>query len=149
MTRQQQLIAAYEKGHYTVQTPALRFTLLIAQHSGPLARLHEQLDVSFSFYITAYNPHSELFDEADNQARQQDLVADVEALGLTYYPARAVDPQGEWPVEESILVCGGSLLEAQGLGQRYGQNAVVYNLGAVPLLLFPFWKNQESFLQIA
>ena len=36
------------------------------------------------------------------------------------------DPEGEWPHEPSFLVVGISRAEAEALGRRFGQLAIVY-----------------------
>ena len=73
--------------------------------------------------VTAWNPDSGILPPGDNQARNQLLVAELDHLGLTHWPAVGRDP-GTPYFEEGMAVSG--LTEAQGvaLGGRHGQAAV-------------------------
>ncbi|WP_366510990.1 DUF3293 domain-containing protein [Yoonia sp.] len=47
-----------------------------------------------------------------------------------------MDPSGEWPREESVLVPGISLERAKSLDVEFGQNAIVWaGYDAVPHLI--------------
>ena len=73
--------------------------------------------------ITAHNPGGRVVSGADNAARQAQLVAEVEARGLTWWPAAGGDPS--WThVEDSVAVIGMDETEAVELGAQFGQDAI-------------------------
>ena len=65
--------------------------------------------------ITAWNPFSQEFEEAINQARLKQLTEAVCAEGLRYLPAQGRDPSGLWAPEPGLC-----LLDApQGLALQW------------------------------
>ena len=118
------LIAAYYAAHYQVMHPSGAFTLYIGQYSSALARLFAEHQVTTAAFITAYNPHSQPTDAAQNHQAQQRLANDL--TRYVYYAGVGLDPLGEWENEASFLVLGISLEQALLLGQRYQQNAIVW-----------------------
>ena len=73
--------------------------------------------------VTAWNPDSVLVPPGDNRANNQRLVAALDRLGLTHWPAVGRDLDAPH-LEEGVAVSG--LTEAEGiaLGLRHGQAAV-------------------------
>jgi hypothetical protein len=116
--------AAYLATEYNVVTPKGRFTLRAFHRSSALHRLHLAFNVAGSAFLTAFNPYSERSDEVKNQSYQDQLIADVRER-WKFLPGEAVDPQGRWPAEPSVLVLGISREEAILLGKKYRQNAIL------------------------
>ena len=83
-------------------------------------------------FVTAWNPASEPLATAENNARNAELAATLKGESLSFYPGRGRDPQGKWPAEESFLVLDLAREAARTLGQRYGQNAVVWGEAGGP-----------------
>jgi hypothetical protein len=74
--------------------------------------------------ITAVNPGSVILDEADNQDRMKGLRKEVSPF--LFLAGRALDPEGQWPAEENLLVLGIGKEEAIRLGRKWQQNAILF-----------------------
>ena len=80
--------------------------------------------------VTAWNPGSNILPEADNQARNQLLVAELARAGATLWPAVGRDPDTDHH-EDGFAVAGLTLAEGVTLGGRHGQAAIfVWTPGA-------------------
>jgi hypothetical protein len=72
----------------------------------------------------------------ENAAAMKALEADLQNLGLAYFPGEGADPKGLWPAETSFLVMGMSHEQAISSAKAYRQNAVLISRqDAVPSLL--------------
>jgi hypothetical protein len=76
--------------------------------------------------LTAHNPGSERRADSVNQEAQRQLQAAIRARGLRFLTGRNLDPRGQWPVEDSLLVPDLSLKEAQALAAQFGQRAFLW-----------------------
>lgn len=120
-----ELIAAYRETHYRVlATPV--FTLLIDVHSTGLAELHRARGVDCSAFVTAWNPFSRALDDASNAARQDDLRDTLRRQGREFVEGVGTHPSNAWPGEPSLLVLGITRTDAEALGNRLEQNAIVW-----------------------
>ena len=130
------LIDAYRATNYRV-TEGRTFTLKVDEPSPELERLYEERGLNSAAFITACNPGSRMVGDAENRQRMERLAADVAALGLTALRGVGEDPAGAWPGEPSFLVLGVSPEQAQDLGRKYGQNAIIWcGPDAVPRLVW-------------
>jgi hypothetical protein len=75
------------------------------------------------FVLTAHNPASVILDDAVNDARNAVLLDQIEAAGLTVYPAIGKSPDGSW-FEPGFALSGADLATAIDLGREHGQNAI-------------------------
>ncbi len=75
--------------------------------------------------VTAYNPRSQLLEKAENQARHQQLEADVLALGWQSAPSLGSSPSGDW-IEHGLLIWDAPLELVLDLARRYGQHAILF-----------------------
>jgi hypothetical protein len=117
-----ELARAYERALYDVHLPGGTLTLLVKRaplgNSGPIRG--RRLAV-----LTAYNSGHERPSEAENEAANARLLAEIERRGLTW--ARAVGYSPERDHEEpSFAVFDLSVDEALALGRAFGQAAVLY-----------------------
>ena len=83
-------------------------------------------------YLTAWNPHGERASEADNAAAQASLVAALS--GRTFFRGRGQAPDGSWS-EDSLLVLDISRADAEALGRRFRQKAIVVG-GPIATLVY-------------
>ncbi|WP_432259056.1 DUF3293 domain-containing protein [Cupriavidus sp. TMH.W2] len=128
-------LQAYRETRYRV-LGEVPMTLRIDAPSTRLAALHSALGVACSAFITAANPFSQRCDDSANATRQQALAQDLARLGLGTIGGAGEHPSNGWPAEPSYLVPGLSLEDARALGEKYGQNAVVWcGADAVPRLV--------------
>ena len=114
----------YERADYVVfGEPEL--VLRIGEPSPDLDDLIEAEGKATALYITAANPFGEPQDQWENALA---MAALSQVLDGKYpcYPGEGRDPKGEWDAEPSLLVIGITRNEAEDLGCRYDQNAIVF-----------------------
>lgn len=132
------VVALYEAAHYCIEQPGrLVIVLRIGMASPELSTFYREHAATSMTFITACNPGGKVSD-SDNQAAMARLHADVQALGLVALPGTGRDgnPASDWPGEPSLAVFGISHEQAQELGQRYRQDAIVWaGTDAVPGLV--------------
>ncbi len=75
-------------------------------------------------FITAWNPGSRPLTISENQQRNTDLSKELKPWKVLH--GRGIPDYGDWTPEESFLVLGISEEEAQSLGKRWGQAAVLF-----------------------
>lgn len=96
-------VRAYEQTDYFAddQPPVrLRIHDTDAQHQAWLDR-HQAHSASI---LTAWNPFGQELTADDNEARQAQLRATIEASGLPWLTARGEDPEGSWQPEPGFCV---------------------------------------------
>lgn len=128
-------LRAYRETEYRVDaTPAL--VLHIGQRAPALAELLRGAGQTGAAYLTASNPRSRQLDAAANAQRQEALAKELDARRLRYRTGSGTHPTGRWPPEASFLVLGIAREEAEDLGRRFEQNAIVWcGADAVPQLV--------------
>ncbi len=131
-----ELISAYQQTNYVVQLDGHDLVLRIDEYSGPLHELHTRYGARSSAFITACNPHSEIYTLEQNASRQNQLRTDLESLACVIISGIGQDLEGKWPGEPGFLAIGISSEDSVRLGNKYGQNAVVYSAeDAIPRLI--------------
>lgn len=87
--------------------------------------------------VTACNPGSQPFTEADNRARMAALHQRLDELELAFAPARAEAPDGRWR-EPSCWLTDVETTHVDDLAREFGQNAcvVVSDAGQVRLRVY-------------
>jgi hypothetical protein len=130
-----ELIRAYAETEYRVSGDP-RFVLRIDLPSPELLALHARLRVASSAFVTACNPHGQQLPAAGNAARQAELLRAIGQFGLVALPGIGQHPRGDWPGEDSWLIVGLAQADAEALGTRFGQNAIVWaGADAIPRLV--------------
>ncbi len=126
---------AFEETHYIVQHQQ-PFTLRIGQHSQELDALLKDTGHDCAAFITAWNPMSQPLSTEENRSRQQSLLNEINAIGLTALQGIGQHPSNGWPGEESILVPGLQLEAARALARTFRQLAFVWvkQAGSVELI---------------
>ena len=100
--------------------------LKIDEANSDLAALMKSHGVTSAALITAFNPHSVPSTAEENIRNHNALIADIHGLGLKGLDAEGSDPSHVWSSEPSILILGISLSDAEGLVDRYQQNAFLW-----------------------
>ena len=125
-----ELIEAYEQALYVLQGGTV---LRVGEPSAALQSLLEAQGAASAAFVTAANPRGEARSEAANAAAMSALVA---SLAWPYLAGEGRDPHGRWRAEPSVLVLGISRAQAEELGRRLEQNAIVFvEKGAAPELV--------------
>ena len=115
---------AYRAARYVVSVGDSYITLEIDRPSPELDLLLAGCDVAAAAFVTAWNPGSVWFPEAENRLRANDLAAAVQNLGLKALPVTTTADDPRW-VEQGLLILGISTTQARDLGEQFGQNAIV------------------------
>ena len=75
--------------------------------------------------ITAANPRSEAWSEADNAERNQRMQLEIVAKGWAFEESVGSSENGDWR-EQGFLIWDAPLDEVVKIGREYGQNAICY-----------------------
>ena len=119
------LEAAYRATHFVVEDPRWSGVILVGEPTPELDDfLRDQGGADWA-YITAYNPRSELLSDDVNQARHNDLIQMLEVDEIPWLSGFGRTPDGSWPSDPSVLVCGIARATAVEIGRTFGQNAIV------------------------
>jgi putative PIN family toxin of toxin-antitoxin system len=123
-------LRAYQKALYAVLGgPVLR----LGERNPELETLLEAQVATTAAFITAANPRGAPRSHIANQAAMAELQT---ALAWPCYPGEGRDPEGGWPAEPSLLIVGIPRSEAEALGRRFEQNAIVFvEKGTAPELV--------------
>jgi putative PIN family toxin of toxin-antitoxin system len=114
-----QIIDSYRDALYGVDGVVLR----IGERSAELEALLEAEGAASAAFLTAANPRGEETSHAANEAAMQALRSSV---SWPFREGEGRDPQGRWPAEPSLLVIGIPRADAEALGRKFDQNAIVF-----------------------
>lgn len=120
------LQAAFLETRYHLDGPD-GFTLEVGTRSEALAEAHRRHGVTCSAFVTADNPRSTPRSAEENDAAHARLIAELDERKLAWRPGVGQHPDGTWPGERSVLVLGLGRDGAADLGERWGQDAVVWS----------------------
>lgn len=125
-----ELIEAYEQAIYAIAGGPL---LRIGERNAVLERLLDVHHATTAAFVTAANPRGEPASHAANEAAMAALRS---SLAWPWLPGEGRDPRGRWRAESSVLVLGIPRADAEALGRRLEQNAIVFVAkGAAPELV--------------
>jgi hypothetical protein len=130
-----QLRLAYERAQYVIfASPGVEFR--IGQPSDVLDAIMTMNRVRHAAFVSSADAQGMPSDE--NRRRLDDFLLRAETAGLAYrvYQGEGRDPQGQWRAEPSLLILGIPREDAEALGRRLAQNAIVYiEKGQLPELV--------------
>lgn len=130
------LLEAYRNTRYVAGTGSAALVLRVGERNDALLRIMDAAGVRNAVFITAWNPFSDPGPNAENEAAQRALAADLAQAGCPVIEGQGVGDDGSWPAEPSLLALGLGRDAAQALMIRYRQNAVVWvGSDGVPVLL--------------
>ena len=115
-----ELIEAYESAVYVLDAGTV---VRIGSHSADIDQLLQAHGVASAAFVTAANPRGEERASAANEVAMAELRG---SLAWPWLPGEGRDPAGRWSAEPSLLILGISRAEAEALGRRLEQNAIVY-----------------------
>ena len=114
----------YERADYVVfGEPEL--VIRIGELNPDLDDLLEAEGEATAAFITAANPFGEPQDPWENALAMAALSQVLEGK-YPCYSGEGRDPKGKWDAEPSLLVIGITRNDAEDLGRRYDQNAIVF-----------------------
>jgi len=121
------LVNSYRVALYRVLTGNSKsFVLKIKKKSPDLEALMKSHKLFTATYVTGYNSQGKQTEPHINIKQQKNLLGDIRRTGLPFLEGFGEDPTGRWKSEPSFLVLGISPEDAEALGERYGQNAIVW-----------------------
>lgn len=116
------LIDAYRAAEYVVfANPDL--VLRVGAPAPGLDALLERHGAASAAFVTAANPRGVQRGAPENDAAMAALRA---CLTWPVHAGEGRDPRRRWPAEPSLLVVGIPRMEAEALGRRFAQNAIVF-----------------------
>lgn len=119
------VIQAYERTSYWVETGNRRICLRVGQLNSALDEVLAQFGVTEWAYVTAHNPASVKLSCDENEARHNKLIQDVQALGYLTLLGEGCGDSGDWPPEPSVLILGITLEAARRIGTDFRQTAIL------------------------
>ena len=119
------LVTAYRAARYVVyadEGPVMR----IGEPCPEMDQLLEEEGAAAAAFITAHNPRGLPAHEESNMLAFGRLCDAADRSGYKIYLGEGNDPEGEWKPEPSLLIVGMPREEAEALGRRFLQNAIVF-----------------------
>lgn len=117
-----ELLAGYQATCYSILNPKIDI-YLDKENKELQTFLIEQNFHSWCF-ITAWNPFSRALTLDENTSLNKKLEAELN--NYIVFPGEGKDTLGDWPPEISFFVANISKKQANFLGKKYEQNAIVY-----------------------
>jgi hypothetical protein len=125
MPQNSELIAAYNAALYVVfGEPEL--VIRIGEPNPDLDALLEADGATSAAYVTASNPGGIAAGDGPNNIACLALSRAFADTGYSCYEGEGRDPAGVWPSERSVLIVGMPRGEAEALGRRLEQIAIVF-----------------------
>ena len=131
----QHVVQAYLNTIYAVKKPKL--SIKIGEINQPLnIFLIDNNSFTWAF-VSAFNPHSTILSDEENELRHSDLIQSVINLNFRYCEGEGIPPDDSWKAEKSLLILDIAKKDAIDLGKTYNQNAIVFGrLNQAPELVF-------------
>lgn len=120
------LLRAYKKTRFVVRAPGGEIVLRVGERNLQLDALMEKFGAVSSAFVTAWNPGSVNLSPEENQTRQTTLTEEVRKAGYVSFCGEGVGEDQAWAPEASVLIVGILRGDAQRLGMRFGQLALVF-----------------------
>ena len=129
------LRSAYERAVYCVfASPGVEFR--IGQPSDILDAMMAMAHVRSAAFVSSATARGAASPE--NEKRLAEFLLRAQTAGLNYriYQGEGRDPEGKWSAEPSVLIMGIPRAEAEALGRKLEQNAIVWiDKGRAPELV--------------
>ena len=126
---------AYENAIYAIfASPGVEFR--IGRKSDVLDAMMTMNRVRSAAFVSSATARGTASPE--NEHRLADFLLRAQTAGMAYriYQGEGRDPEGKWTAEPSVLIMGIPRAEAEALGRKLEQNAIVWiEKGGVPELL--------------
>lgn len=119
-----ELLQSYLESRFVSAQAGMSFVLSAGRSQAENMRGHGSFAV-----LTACNPGSAERSERENEKANAALERELKELGASVAPMEGSDAAGEWR-EPGFLAYGLSLDDAARVGEKHGQNAIVWCEGA-------------------
>jgi len=136
-TKDNELGRLYRATTFRVESPAGIIDIRIGEKHPRIDALLALLSATDWAYITAWNPVSQPVSAEINAAAHAELLDLVGRCPLPFYEGDGIPDNPGWQPERSVWIAGIERREAQQIGARFRQNAIVVGkLGGMSELLF-------------
>ena len=124
MSSDPELELLYRQARYVVEDGDVKLTIRLDDDNAALNEFLRERGIETWAFMTAYNPRSTPLTEAENHARQDNLIADLKEAGYTFLEGYGTGDY--WDPEPSLFVLGISRDKAVSTADRYGQHAILW-----------------------
>jgi hypothetical protein len=119
------LRAAYERAIYAVfASPGIQFR--VGETSDVLDAMMTMNHVRSAAFVSSATVRGVSSPENERRLAEFLLRSQLDGLKFRVYQGEGRDPEGKWTAEPSVLIMGIPREEAEALGRRLEQNAIVY-----------------------
>lgn len=119
------LIAAYERAIYAVfASPGVEFR--VGEASDIVDAMMAMSHVSCAAFVSSANTRGVATPENERRLADYLLRSQLDGLKYRVFQGEGRDPEGKWNAEPSVLIMGIPRAEAEALGRRLEQNAIVF-----------------------
>lgn len=125
--QQRDLIIAYEKTVYSVDTPSGSIEFKINKPNGELNKFVSENGASEWAFVTAFNPRSKRLEPEENEQRNAKLQRLLEQRHFKYFLGRGGEANQNWTPEISFFILDISLDTASEIAKTFDQNAIVWS----------------------
>ena len=120
-----QLIAAYKETHFIINDFDKPILIDEAFIFTPIEE-YSRCSIESIAFITAWNPYSEMLSLEKNTERNKKLLSEVESIGCYALKGIGINPNSDWPGEESYAIININKNKAIELAKSFEQNAFVW-----------------------
>jgi hypothetical protein len=120
------LVKAYAATSYVVMRNDRPLSLRVGDRSAALDQLLTSHRTQTAVFITASNPCSRTTSDGENAEANSRLQTDLIKVSIAVLDGYGQGDDGEWPAEQSFLAIGITRNDAEALGRRYKQNAMLW-----------------------
>lgn len=126
--KKRNLRAAYLGADYVFEAEGQPYTLRVGEKNPHVRDLLAKHGVQGAAFVTACNPASLLLGDVHNKLAMRALKRDLRGSDRpkAMYEGAGHGLAGIWPSEPSLMLLGVDRLQAEKLGRRYGQYAIVW-----------------------
>src|SRR5687767_9994874 len=119
-----QLELLYREARYVVEDGNVKLIIRLGDQNAPLNEFLREQGVDTWAFMTAYNPRSTPLTDAENEARQANLIAQLEDAGYTFLEGYGTGD--DWDPEPSLFVLDISRRKAVSIAAEHGQHAILW-----------------------
>jgi hypothetical protein len=131
-----ELINAYLTTDYIIDDTLGMWMINIDQMDKPLSSYLHKFKQPTAAFITAFNPMSKRCKENQNKQQQAKLVKQLQQNSVTFLTGFAIDQDGAWPQEDSVLIVNINKQQASKIAKQFNQAAYVWiDETGMPLLV--------------
>ena len=119
-------VRAYRASDYRIGFTDQAIVLSPGLRSAQMAQLFVSHGVNCGAFITAFNPQGAQRSNAENEQAHQQLLSQIESLGLKCLEGEGSEAGTDWPAEKSCFALGLGREDAIQIGRTCDQDAILW-----------------------